>query len=446
MSVIEVPNGYRLHTDNEKEVLGALENVERALTKEAKETYLPTLILSQNSWEEHLLAQCFKAKRGNPVATFERKYPDRVYSLLAKSRGGGGGTGSNRENENLETVLVDLWGRRLGSPRTRAKLKAIKNSLIFQSMLAASPGLIKAVRSVAELGLSSPKCPPLPSVLVVAPPGAGKEMMSKLIPLLSKDFWDKPIVTLNMGSIMLDVEGEKGGFRGLLKKLGVRTFKEGGTIVLDELNSLNITAQPVLLRILEQGEISLSSPASGDVLPWLFIGLINEEPSRLTLETLRDRFIDDPIFGELLGTTLYEHFKGKSRLRDDLYYRIRRCGEIRIDGLNKRRPDIPIVFYFKLRQFLHEAKGENEDVEVFLTYDAMESLIDKSLDWKGNMRKLENVTRQIKGGLKREPRLKSSLQINGKDVEVIQINGTDVKQALLDLGMLKGPGSEKDVS
>jgi DNA-binding NtrC family response regulator len=262
-------------------------------------------------------------------------------------------------------------------------------------------------------------------------------MMSRLIPLLSRPFWDKPVVTLNMGSVILDVQGQSGGFRGLLRALRDGILKDGGTLVLDELNSLDIAAQPMLLRLLEQGEISPleAVAAAGDerVVPWLVVGLINEEPARLTLEALRERMADTELFGELLGSALYEHWKGKSRLRDDLYYRIRRCGEVRMTGLNHRRQDIPIIFYFLLRQLFRSGRA---GVEIFLTCEAMVYLTDKSLEWKGNMRKLEAVARQVRKNIERA----------GWADDLLRIDAEDVRQALLDVGMeIEGDAAVEDV-
>ncbi len=442
MAVIEAPGGSKLAADREAEVNEARESVEQNLLAQAEHTYLPTLILFQNSCEEHTLDQHLDPKKyKKPVdahaslQTFKNSRAGRVYSLLPNATLPLG-TGRISHNELLESHLAELWRRRFTSLNSVAGRKEIKNSLVFNEMMIASPGLIETVCSVAELRLSCPQKPPLPAVLIVAPPGAGKESLSKLIPIFSDYFWNKPRVAFNMGSIMLDAEGHKDGFRGILAKLARKRLKKGGVIVLDELNSLNISAQPMLLRILEQGEIALSSSDGNKPLPWLFIGLINEEPARLTLEALRDRFIDDPVFGELLGTALYEHWKVKSRLRDDLYYRIRRCGEIRLNGLNERRPDIPIVFYFKLGQFLKELPG-NKLTEIFVTYDALQELTSDKFDWSGNMRKLENVARHTKSRVT----LRKSIPLNvtpGTDVDVIQVEAQDIRHAFVETSMKKG--------
>jgi DNA-binding NtrC family response regulator len=92
-------------------------------------------------------------------------------------------------------------------------------------------------------------------------------------------------------------------------------------------------------------------------------------------------------------------------------------------GLNDRRQDIPIIFYFLLRQLFRSGRGATE---VFLTHEAMLYLTDKSLDWKGNMRKLEAVARQVRKNVERGRR----------EEGLLRIGADEVRQALLDVGMV----------
>lgn len=460
IAVIEAPRGVSTEEDTIKPILHELG---KALMDEVTNTYLPTLILSQNSWEEHILYESMDTAERTEMSISEQSADpaslneplmvknngeDYVYSRLSTVAIDQAILEKDNSNDLLETALIKLWARRQSSMKDN--LRAVKESLIFRKMMAASPGMIDVIREVACLGLDEPKGAPLQAVLVVAPPGSGKEMISRLIPIFSSYFWDKPVRSVNMGSILLETQERKSGLHGFFENLADKDLANGGTLVLDELNSLDIAAQPILLRVLEEGEISfrpavmeplgkapmlrrmalrlhLQRPLLPNrqqkTLPWLVVGLINEDPARLTLETLQQK-VTEPIFGDLLGSALYEHWKGKSRLRDDLYYRIRRCGEIRMRGLNDRRPDIPIVFYFRLRTLLQRT---SEPVDVFLTYEAMRKLIDPSLDWKGNMRKLEALARQLKGTIERQPTNES----------ILRIDDVHIEKALQDIGMCK---------
>lgn len=448
---LESPNGVQLPT---LQVERALRALRVKLKQEADDTYLPTLVLSQNSWEEHVLndylkdggvytvdrsadeAAYLRAVRA-AMDAFQDEYGDRTYSRLARCPALCDTPHSSLVNDLLEQVLVKLWSNRLCMDDEA--LSALSRSLVFRKMMVASPGMIGAIRHVASLEIARPSEPPLPAVLIVAPPGSGKEMMSDLVYLFSDFFWNKPVAKLNMGSLnappltpalLMGLEGTGGWFKGVFQKLAEGVLAKGGTLVLDELNSLEIGAQPLLLRLLEQGDLSpLDNTALSQdrALPWLVIGLINEEPDQLTLETLRSKVQREPLFGQLLGSALYEHWKGKSRLRDDLYYRIRRSGEIRITGLNERRQDVPIVFYFRLRQFLRETVP---GVEVFLTHDAMVRLTDRALNWRGNMRKLEALARQVKAIV-----VRSTLETTA----VLAVDWYAIEEALETVGMVGTP-------
>lgn len=434
MALLEVPNGLqtilkpRIHGKGKLEFLPEakehIDLISKRVWQQAKDVYLPTLILSQNSFEEFLVEELLENK-----TSVGRKSKDKKLRTLV-SNGGFVYARNNwpvhlhapnellyASNDDLEGALIDVWRRR----HTTSNREVIKESLVFGRMMAASPGLISAIKKAASLGLRSCRGkPPLPSVLVVAPPGSGKENMADLIRVFSDHFWNKPAVKLNMGSVLQDLRYVEGGLQGWLRKLGTTgRLKRGGTLVLDELNSLDITAQPFLLRLLEQGELfdplamangKGGHPRTGSKVPgsakkydWLIVGLVNELPSRLTLENLREQVVDNPLLGELLGATLYEHWKNKSRLRDDLYYRVCRSGQVTIQGLNERRQDIPVIFYFILRKVLKEALSAiGGSHEVFLDYDAMKLLTDRTLDWKGNVRRLEAVARQVPGALASE--------------------------------------------
>lgn len=65
--------------------------------------------------------------------------------------------------------------------------------------------------------------------------------------------------------------------------------------------------------------------------------------------------------------------------------------------------------------------------EIFLTYEAMRRLIDESLDWKGNMRKLQAVARQ----------LIAHIDLEQNSGEMIELTRYHIDKALQDIGMLE---------
>ncbi len=174
-------------------------------------------------------------------------------------------------------------------------------------------------------------------------------------------------------------------------------------IIFDELNSLDIDTQGTLLRILENAEIvpigGIDKAISTDkVKKLLIIGVVNELPDQLTLEdTIKSFAQDQKLWGNLLGTALYESFRGIRRLRDDLYYRFRRGGYIALPDLDKRREDIPIIFFASLPDNVRDdVVSRNKSIE----YDVWDLLTDVTIQWKGNIRQLQavahNIAREVK--------------------------------------------------
>jgi len=374
--------------------------------------YLPTIILGQNSWEESRAAEILKSKEGKDKSrdVLQKEIPDveRVYSnaslyqmnaLLVRQQ-----TLKSRldyaqpltvnrialENYRLEESLLELWNNRT-SPKCLTAL-ALK-TLVFRKMMVASPGMLDTVRSIIQAGRSiqppHDKGDPLPSILVVGSHGSGKENVSRLIPLFTADYWDVEPQAINSAS----VSDSDALCQEIKKKVGGATK---AVLRIDELNSLNVQVQGALLRLLEQGELDEQNgnsdgkqEQSGEPRNWLVVGMINEDPSQLTLGELRERTRDTFLFGQLLGTLLYEHLKTRSRMRDDLYYRVRRCGEIHVYDLDDRKEDIPIILYYLLRT------RSLKDRDLFITYEALQQLVRPELRWRGNVRQLELVAREL---------------------------------------------------
>src|SRR5262249_4914931 len=149
----------------------------------------------------------------------------------------------------------------------------------------------------------------------------------------------------------------------------------GLSFIFDELNSLDLDTQGALLRFLESGELlalgDYKSPTKD--VDALVIGVMNEDPNTITKVRTLDRIIKDKqVFGGMLGDFLYEFFRGQRRLRDDLYFRMARGGEIILPELRQRREDIPILFYFIVQRDLLPSlgKGYTSDIELS-TYEQL---------------------------------------------------------------------------
>jgi arginine utilization regulatory protein len=226
----------------------------------------------------------------------------------------------------------------------------------FKDITGSSPKLRDAVSRAMRASLSNS------SVLIFGETGCGKELFAQSIHYngLRKD---KPFIAINCAAIPSSLlEGMlfgtvKGGFTGAENKKGLFEEANGGTILLDEINSMDVTLQSKLLRALQEGYIRpIGSNRVIDV-DVRIIATLNEEPEKLIKE---------------------------GWLRKDFYYRL---SVIRIDipPLRERTEDIEAL----VRQFIkyyNQLLGKSvvdidEDVmNIFLTYQ-----------WPGNIRELKNM-------------------------------------------------------
>src|SRR5512135_2685205 len=98
------------------------------------------------------------------------------------------------------------------------------------------------------------------TVLITGESGVGKEVVAREIHKQSKRK-DKPLITVNCGAIpegIIESElfgHEKGSFTGAIEtRKGYFELADGGTIFLDEIGELPLSAQVKFLRVLENGE------------------------------------------------------------------------------------------------------------------------------------------------------------------------------------------------
>jgi Sigma-54 interaction domain len=334
---------------------------------------------------------------------------------------------------DIERSFVALWAARLSiiffslpkmqtDPKSfEADVEMIEDSLVFEKYLVASPAILRAIIAAmaikhGELGTEKAS---IKTALVVGGPGSGKDSMAKLVRLFSPGYRFGKSYTLNMASFRpkeaavplllgLDVNVSNGKFS--VSSLLGRAWNEqrdarlsppcsgsrGLSFIFDELNSLDLDTQGALLRFLESGELlalgDYKSPTRD--VDALIIGVMNEDPNTITKVRTLDRIIKDKqVFGGMLGDFLYEFFRGQRRLRDDLYFRMARGGEIILPELRDRREDIPILFYFIVQRDLLPSLGKGYTSEIELS--TYEELMDPALQWEGNVRELQALAREI---------------------------------------------------
>jgi transcriptional regulator with GAF, ATPase, and Fis domain len=200
------------------------------------------------------------------------------------------------------------------------------------------------------------------SVLLVGETGTGKEVIARNIHRLSPRA-DGPYVRVNCGALSESLlESElfghvKGAFTGAVdNKTGRFEAAHGGTIFLDEINSMTHKLQVKLLRVLQEREFERVGESRTIRVDTRVIGATN-------------RFLEDEIEA--------------GRFREDLYYRLN-VVPIFLPPLRERTEDIPGLANYFLERYCEENRRD----PVALPDDVLEKL--KHSDWPGNVRELEN--------------------------------------------------------
>jgi DNA-binding NtrC family response regulator len=225
------------------------------------------------------------------------------------------------------------------------------------------PGIIgdgPAMRAVYRL--TRLVAPTRASVLLVGETGTGKELVARAIHRLSNRA-DGPYVRVNCGALSESLlESElfghiKGAFTGAVdNKTGRFEAAHGGTIFLDEINSISHKLQVKLLRVLQEREFERVGESRTIRVDTRVIAATNQ--------LLEDAIADG-------------HF------RDDLYYRLN-VVPVQLPPLRERPEDIPALARFFVTRYSEENKREAPE----LTAQAMRALAE--YDWPGNVRELEN--------------------------------------------------------
>ncbi|HJV16563.1 MAG TPA: sigma 54-interacting transcriptional regulator, partial [Bacillales bacterium] len=199
-------------------------------------------------------------------------------------------------------------------------------------------------------------------VLIVGETGTGKELFAQSIHNASNRI-SKPFISQNCAALpdnlieSLLFGTKRGAFTGAVDHAGLFEQAEGGTLLLDEINSLNLSLQAKLLRVLQEKTIRRIGDTKDTPIDVRVIANLNEDPI-------------DAI--------------ANNHLRKDLYYRLG-VVSIFIPPLRDRKEDIPLLvqnFIDKYNQMFHmNIKGLHKDVmQSFLEYE-----------WVGNVRELEHI-------------------------------------------------------
>ncbi len=199
------------------------------------------------------------------------------------------------------------------------------------------------------------------NVMIIGESGTGKELFAQSMHNAS-DRRDKPFIAENCAAIpetlleSLLFGTIKGGFTGAVDRPGLFQQADGGTLMLDEINSMPLELQAKLLRVIQTGKfrkIGGSKEIKTDVR---LISTINENP-RKAIAT--------------------------KKLRKDLFYRLS-VVNLFIPPLRERGKDIRILTNYFIDKLSYKIGKNIKGVD-----DKIRKVFDQ-YTWPGNVRELEH--------------------------------------------------------
>ncbi len=200
-------------------------------------------------------------------------------------------------------------------------------------------------------------------VLIYGETGTGKELVARALHSQSRRR-DQPFVAVNCGAIPENIienelfGHEPGAFTGAnCRQIGKFEYANGGTIFLDEIESMPQALSVKLLRVLQ--ERTIERLGSSKSLP------VEVRVIAATKKDLREA-------------------SSRSEFREDLYYRLAVI-QLNLPPLRERREDIPILFQY----FMEQAGRRYESAPPTPGADVMAELM--AHDWPGNVRELQNT-------------------------------------------------------
>lgn len=238
------------------------------------------------------------------------------------------------------------------------KFTGNKARTTFQEIYGNHPLFTKSIREA----IAASKSPS--NVLLLGESGTGKDLFAQAIHNNSNRH-SMPFIAINCGAIPRDLLGSElfgyaeGAFTGARKGGSPGKFElaDGGTVFLDEIGEMPLDMQVLLLRVLQNKEIT----RIGDhkVIP------VNVRVIAATNKNLKEEV-------------------QKGNFREDLYFRLNVL-PIQIPSLRERKEDIPLLADYFLKIFNQKIARKIEQMSPSYLHAL------KQYQWPGNVRELQNV-------------------------------------------------------
>lgn len=239
---------------------------------------------------------------------------------------------------------------------SKPKLRTEAAKYDFSDIITNNRSFLRSFESLRMIAASDS------SVLIYGETGTGKELFAHTIHANSPRK-NKPLIIQNCAAIpdnlmeSLLFGSTKGAFTGAIDRMGLFEAANGGTLYLDEVNSMSLDLQGKLLRAIESSSIRRVGDAHERQVDVRIIASTNENLSVLV---------------------------EKGLFRKDLFYRLN-VSSYSIPSLRERRDDIPLLCSHYINMF-------NQRLNRSVTgLDSETSAYFMSYPWEGNVRELKNV-------------------------------------------------------
>lgn len=260
-------------------------------------------------------------------------------------------------NRLLNTVRNALDRKELVVENTRLKKKVSKN----YEMIGESEPIARIKEMIEKVAPTEAR------VLITGPNGTGKELVAHWLHQKSERS-KGPMIEVNCAAIPSElIESElfghvKGAFTSANKdRAGKFEAANGGTIFLDEVGDMSLSAQAKVLRALQENKIQR-------------VG--NDKDIKVDVRVIAATNKD------------LKHEIAEGNFREDLYHRLAVI-LIKVPALNDRRDDIPLL----LDYFTKKISTEQGTTQKQFSDKAIKLL--KEYDWTGNIRELRNVVERL---------------------------------------------------
>jgi transcriptional regulator with PAS, ATPase and Fis domain len=232
---------------------------------------------------------------------------------------------------------------------------------MFSKLIGQAPNFESMLRSARMVSATDV------TVLIIGETGTGKELLAHALWKHSPRA-ERPFVAINCAALPESLaESElfghkKGSFTGATgNQLGKLQAADGGTVFLDELDSLALPLQAKLLRFLETGELQ---PVGETTTQRVDVRIIAATNANLQERIMRGEF------------------------RRDLYYRLN-VVPLEIPPLRERIGDVQVL----LTHFINQFTQDHDLPRVSISKCALNRL--NAYSWPGNVRELRNVCERL---------------------------------------------------